>query len=425
LNYFIGWDEKNFAEKLVGEINSDAKIILNHETLTEEMIQAITSYRNINKEKLLETLDKKDIIKRNNDFKEGGYEKLLAEYPELLQTQLHQNKVRNNNQNKRQTIKLRVGNWEKIAGFWEQVSKRYMLKLERLKQNEMETLVDDVLKENIFSNNPISIIKESTAKGDDGNVKLNKGRMIADHQTNIGQLQYGEFIKKLHKRTFIPVHLIHKKISAKLSELPNDKIVTLLNEDSLNQFVRNFKDKFRETFATKYKYTSLDFTAETNIKKNGSFVEELKRGSVGNNDAPDIKDDERNLYEIPLSYDSEIEHDVLKVIPPDHVIVYGKLPRQSIKLPTYTGGTTTPDFVYAVHKKSSDQIELHLVVEIKSENPHTSDKIVTESQKKAFETIGGNIQWRMDISVAEFEKALKNLAGKAPHKNQRPERAME
>jgi type III restriction enzyme len=31
LNYIIGWDEKNFAEKLIGEINRDAKVILNNE----------------------------------------------------------------------------------------------------------------------------------------------------------------------------------------------------------------------------------------------------------------------------------------------------------------------------------------------------------------------------------------------------------
>ena len=106
-------------------------------------------------------------------------------------------------------------------------------------------------------------------------------------------------------------------------------------------------------------------------------------------------------------FDSEIEHEVLKVNPPSSVLVYGKLPRRSIKLPTYTGGTTSPDFVYAI-KKDEQTLQLHLVVETKSDNPRMSDVIAVNSQKEAFKNIQ-NIEWRLSTKVEDFERDLKEL----------------
>ncbi len=107
-------------------------------------------------------------------------------------------------------------------------------------------------------------------------------------------------------------------------------------------------------------------------------------------------------------YDSEIEHEVLKVAPPQNVTVYGKLPRRSIKLPTYTGGTTSPDFVYAIKKDQA--ITLHLVVETKSDNMRMSDEIAVKSQKEAFKSIQ-NIEWRMSTKVEDFVRDLNELKG--------------
>ncbi|MDR0941152.1 MAG: type III restriction-modification system endonuclease [Bacteroidales bacterium] len=417
LNYIIGWDEKDFAQKLVGEINSDAKVVLNKEKLTAEMIKIITDYRKISEEELLEMLDDKGIIKRNNDFKEGGYDKLLADYPELLQTQLQRNKVTAPNmQIKRSPIKLRQDNWRKIAGFWQQVSKRYMLCLERLKPEDFEKLIDDVLAQNIFDLQGSNIVTYGTQADEDGNRVNLVEESRAVYVSRFGLMPYSDFIKKLHKRTFIPIQLLHKKIWAKLSETAianryeKDEINAFINEQSLNRFANAFEKAFQTTFSAKYTYDSLDYSAETSIMKNGSFVAELERGLVGSNDANDVKDNDKNLYDLPLAYDSEIEHEVLKVTPPEQVVVYGKLPKKSIKLPTYTGGTTSPDFVYAIKKPNTEDISLHFVVETKSDNLRLSDQIAIEAQEKAFAAMGGNIEWRMESEVSQFVRDLRKLS---------------
>jgi type III restriction enzyme len=416
LDYIIGWDEKDFARLLVGEINRDAKLTLNREQLSAEMIKIITDCRKISENELLQKLIiEQKIIDFARNYTEGGYDRLLAGYPELLQTQLQRGKVSTNGDTKRPPVQLRPTNWNRIAGFWQQVSRRYMLHFERLPQGEIENLTDEVLKEDIFSVNPVGIVRQSTEKGDDGTVKLVEKRIMAEADTETGQLAYGDFIKKLHGQTLIPVQILHAKIREKLADFVHAKTVEeinkLMNDNSLSRFVSVFQSRFIEAFATKYKYTSLSFNAETSVMKGGGFVKELERGLLGGSDARDIAEDSRNLYDYPLSYDSEIEHEILKIHPPEQVIVYGKLPKKSIKLPTYTGGTTSPDFVYAIRKNNAgDDVALHFVVETKSDNPRLSDRIALETQKKAFEAIGSDIHWQVETDAAAFERDLRKIA---------------
>ncbi|MDR2763382.1 MAG: type III restriction-modification system endonuclease, partial [Planctomycetaceae bacterium] len=192
LNYIIGWDEKDFAEKLISEINQDAKIILNDKILTDEMIKIITDSRHISHNELLEILDKNNIIDRSNNFKENGYEKLLNNYPELLQTQLKHDKITSpSTKNKRTKIKLRSNNWEKIAEFWKLISKRYMIKFERITENDWKELVQTVLNENIFYDNSINITKYSTEKNinetyGNNSLKLTEQNIHANIKTDIG-----------------------------------------------------------------------------------------------------------------------------------------------------------------------------------------------------------------------------------------------
>lgn len=48
----------------------------------------------------------------------------------------------------------------------------------------------------------------------------------------------------------------------------------------------------------------------------------------------------------------------------EEVVVYGKIPRSSISIPTITGENYSPDFMYVVKKKSGAK-ELNIVVETK------------------------------------------------------------
>ncbi|WP_238385416.1 type III restriction-modification system endonuclease [Staphylococcus haemolyticus] len=108
LSFLIGYDEKDFAEKLIGQINSDVDVKLDEEKLTDEMINKIVEFRqqtqpDFNDEALLEHLDEQNLINRKNEFKndveiegikKSGFEWLLELYPEVKASKLKEDKVR-------------------------------------------------------------------------------------------------------------------------------------------------------------------------------------------------------------------------------------------------------------------------------------------------------------------------------------------
>ena len=95
LAFLIGYDERDFAQTLVNQINEDAPIELNHDELTDAMIKLIVEERqksdkSFDKDKLLKDLDAHNVITRSNEFKPdveidgskmSGYEALIYFYP--------------------------------------------------------------------------------------------------------------------------------------------------------------------------------------------------------------------------------------------------------------------------------------------------------------------------------------------------------
>ena len=68
------------------------------------------------------------------------------------------------------------------------------------------------------------------------------------------------------------------------------------------------------------------------------------------------------LYDA-FAYDSPLEKDNVTT-DIEEVVVYGKIPRSSIAIPTITGSMYSPDFMYVV-KKASGEKELNIVIETK------------------------------------------------------------
>ena len=417
LNFIIGYDEKEFAQKLIGEINADAKIILDTHKITDEMIRTICDARNIDKNGLLEKLDNDGIINRSNEFKPGGFEKLVAEYPEL--SKVKQGKITSPGL-KQKKIKLRTENWQKIKDFWQQVSKRYMLCFERLNEGDIESLFGEVLDiDGIFDDNRnISITVNATAQGQEGSVILTQQTITIDNPGKIGALPYNDFVKRISKRTSVPPQTVHKKLWQKLMEfakkgLSKEAINAKINHNTLEKIIAAWHEKFAETFAEKYHYDPLNFTADTSIIKDGSFLQELPYGLIGTNTAADIVSDNRNLYEVPLAYDSEIpEHEILRIAPPQQIIVFGKIPRRAIKVPVYTGGSTTPDFVYAVQQK--DSTHLYILIETKSQDMRNAERIAVLAQQKLFQNLDKvNVKWHLAKTAIEVQNILRELEQKA------------
>ncbi len=413
LNFIIGWDEKEFGKKLVAEINKDANIKLNKEKLTDEMISAICTTKNIDAETLLEKLDEENIIKRNNDFKEGGFDKLVAFCPQILQSNLKNSKVITPFYEKKNKIKLRKNNWKKIEELWKNISKRYMLTLERLSEEEITDLFNQVLENDVFDTNEYITTNILETKKDKLNNEIFYDEIFKETKniTNSGCISYGKFTAQIAKRTSLPIHIIHfclwnKLLSFSKQNLDKNEINNKLNHKSLEAICEKWKELFAETYATRYKYDPLTYNVDTSIYKNGDFANEIEQGLIGSVRANDIKDDERNLYEQPIAFDSSIEHDVEKQSTPMKIKVFGKLPRKAVKVPTYTGGSTTPDFIYV--SENGGNASVTLLVETKAKDLRMNEKRAVKAQEQMFKNIP-NVKWELVQNPEKIYEILRKL----------------
>jgi len=406
LTYIIDYSEKEFAKKLVGEINADGGKI--EGKITDDVLDILVKagYAE-DRNKVFSALLLADIIDR--DGKIIDKDKFFSLLPEESGIKVRNGVITGNEMPPSPKVRLNRKNFNKIRDLWDTVTKRYILKFEKLGKDEIENLLTEIFSNNEYFIDPVTEIKDEYIKKDGQTVSIEAGGYRAV-KSEISIINYGEFLKRLNKRTSLPPAMLHKTFS--LARKGKKTSAELFNTNTLEKIIKAFESEFTERYKQKFTYQSLDYTAQTSLFKDGDFVAELSQKYLGANVAKDVKHDkERYLYDKAV-YDSEIEHEVLKIDPPEQVIVYGKLPRESIKLPTYTGGTTSPDFVYTTRGQKSDDIYLHLVVETKSDNPRLSDNIAVAAQKKAFEYIGSNIKWELVTDVASFYNDLQKLSGK-------------
>ena len=103
-------------------------------------------------------------------------------------------------------------------------------------------------------------------------------------------------------------------------------------------------------------------------------------------------------------YDSQLEKDNItnKVVSNiAEVEVFGKIPRRTVRIPTYADGTYSPDFMYLVKRKDGSQ-QLNLIVETKDKvelDPEENRRI--DCAKKLFE------EMQKQVDNVCFTKQLK------------------
>ena len=112
---------------------------------------------------------------------------------------------------------------------------------------------------------------------------------------------------------------------------------------------------------------------------------------------------EKYLYDT-YAYDSPLEKDNL-LDQVQEVVVYGKIPRSSISIPTITGQSYSPDFMYVV-KKSDGTKTLNIVVETKDVETNSTlrqiEQIKINCAKEFFK------QLTIDGYTVEFHEQINN-----------------
>lgn len=402
LNFVVDESERDFAAQLQGEINSEAvEAILENEEISSTIIEKLKkSGFGANKREITNKLYDMNVI--DDDEKVIDVAKLRSLLPKVRPGKIKKAKP---NQTIK-TVKLKKENWDKIKDFWKKMSARYMIEFERGGvESQLPELFEEILNDKgIFDNNrELSVAIYRTQHGAEA-ITVAENSTSVDNDADLRLLNYNAFIRQISEQTNLPVTLVHKAMVNRLKDKNSETIKKIINDMTCSKIILTWQEKFRELFAQKYKYNALDFRAKTSVMKGDDFVNEIAEGTIGRIPV-NTEVDDRNLFE-KILVDSEIpEADIARIIPDKEIKVFGKIPQRAIQVPTYTGGTTTPDFVFAANNG------LYILVEAKS-NDLRDTEVVSVNAQKDFFGINKKIIWKKVTSKSEVEKLLKEVQDK-------------
>ncbi len=423
LSFLIGYDERDFAQKLVGEINDDSPIKLNQEELTDDMIKLIVKAKQkadpkFNEDQLLDDLDAHNVITRSNKFKDdvafdgqimSGYDALCQLYPELEQeTKVAKDRVRDKNSRDSTTVKLRKQNWQQLKNLWLQLAKRQMIKFDPSVNKDAETVARNVFND---SDNKVFVLQRPQMVHQEvdttsGNAVIKETQ--ADYSTEYLTMNYGKFLKILAKQTDLSVNLLNNLMIKAIKRLRNN--TNYINEKTLGNLIRTFNNQFNERIKTSYSYEPLDFSSSTSIynAKKHEFVDTVPASVLGVYQS-NATSDEKYLYDRPpLRYDSaDPELKILNRSYGPKISVFGKLPKRAIKIPRFDNGTTTPDFIFKIEHGNKP---IYLVIETKAENMRLGDEEIHIIQQKYFDHLKeSGVYYRMATSEQEVHDLINKL----------------
>lgn len=424
LSFLIGYDEKDFADTLVNEINSDVDVQLNEEKLDENTIKLIVKDRQktdpeFNADELRNDLGEHHVIDYSGNFNDeveingkiiSGFEALGELYPIVRQKKVSLDRVRDMQKHPQPTeVELNKENWNKLREIWLKLVRRSMIVFDHSQEDQVDVLAKATFTdEKNYVKQPIQNIRQKVHVESEATINEQK----EDYETlQYETMNYGKFLEQISRATSLQPSVINKYVIEGMKLKNNEKVY--INENTMNNLIKSFNKRFNNFFADLYHYEPLDFNASTSVYdfKKDDFVDKVSAGIIGDHSLIAVEEDGKYLYDRPpLRYDSAdpeleiLEHNYDN----QKITVYGKLPKKAIKIPRYDHGTTTPDFIFKIEKDGEEP--KYLMVETKAENRRESDNQIVKIQEKYFEQLNeSGIYYMMATSDQEVQEKLRRI----------------
>lgn len=403
LNYIVDFTEKDFVKELRKEISSE---ITNLDKITVEQVQEIAKQRNIDYSPLYKKLLIDNIIEPTGEIIDEN--KLLELLPEL-NNGLHKNKIIERNDRDKNTLHIRKDKYEQIRKLWELLNEKYIINYSEFTDEEIENSLLLILEEGVNSSDVIQTERQVlNVSGNTTTIEQQAGLSLSTNK----KLKYNDFLLKLSDLTNIPIINIHNSIVkfSKEHSVTNE----FFNNTVLSKFSMKINDWKADKLFKRFTYQKTDLpvhpTALTN--DDGNIKDTIVLGNIGTTRS-DGTPQERYLYDT-IAYDSDIEKsNIMEQI--QEVVVFGKIPKSSIRIPVANGGTYSPDFMYLVNKVDGSS-ELNLIIESKNYDSDRSlrdnENYKIECAKKLFtklEEEGVNIKFRKQLSTDKVGAIVRNL----------------
>ncbi|BBE31034.1 type III restriction endonuclease EcoPI subunit R [Tepiditoga spiralis] len=412
LNYFVDFTENDFVEKLVNEINEKSGAISREDIpkkLTDKIIKQIVEKYKIDEDDLLEKLDNENVIKRNNDFKKNGFEYIKANYP-LIFEGVDSNKVRKST-DKKKKIKVRVEKYAELKELWEKLNEKVVLEYKIENENEFQKLFVDFLQN--YTPFEVEGVKERTEKIDIENDQVILKEEVAIYGndiTPISTIQYSEFLKLLSDSLNINLKTLHKSFLETKTDINK-----YLNQTTLRLFKQKFNDYLMYKALSKFQIgyqkvaSSIHPTKFTN--KDGKIKTEVNASDIGVFHSDEKVAD--NYFFDEIFFDSELEEENIKENIKE-VIVFTKIPKNSIKIPVAGGKSYSPDFAYVLNFKNGKK-KLYFIVETKNTNEESLRNEEIQKIKHAEKFFGDMVQIKFKTQFSN--KKMANLIQETFDKN--------
>ena len=406
LNYYVDFTEKDFVHKLIGEINKSAREVYSETELEARLLNKITKIYDLSNDEVLEQLDDRNIINRSNKFKDSnGLEEVKKLYPLAFEV-VKDDKVKDGRE-KSNKVSIRLDNYKKLKDLWEKINEKAILSYKIGNEKAYYNLLLEMFnnKKEMFENENIYIKKVDIQVTD--RAKISEVNEITPVIQNRNRMEYNEFLVRISKELNINIKTLHKVFV----ELEAQKAINMTNLYSI-ETIRKIKKIFiyyiLENYVTKeaISYNKIDIdihpTAFTDSTGDPKLVVDASNLGVNSvDDKPPVNYLFKSIY-----YDSELEKDNIQN-PPVNIVVYTKIPKNSIKIPVVGGLSYSPDFAYVVEYENGNQ-KLNLVVETKGKdegNLGVEEKQKIESARMFFETLSKSSKTKINL---EFKPQLKN-----------------
>lgn len=374
LNYIVDFTEKDFADKLVREINGDVmKAGQEHIKLNSDELERVAHLRGMTDSNMLlaELLVKRLVTMNGGDVIviDDKVMEFKNEYPEFEIDSLNINRVIDRNaKGNRDKVKIRKENYMKLDSLWNDLNRKYLMFYQTDIDNEIEKALPGILEEGVFTRMSVSSERSEIEVDSEGAYVVS--------EANVTYLAYGKsipyhlFLKRASKGTGISIEMIHQAIAC-YARTHQGFNKNLINDLTLSQFIGRFRDWKIKHLGGRITYKQANYRVKSTALTNedGSPRDEVVMGRIGRKTDNSITPPEY-LYE-PIAFDSPLERtNILDSIDVAKLVVYGKIPNRSIRIPTIADETYSPDFMYVVEKKDGS-LSMNVVIETKDVNQET------------------------------------------------------
>ncbi len=420
LNYIVDSNEKDFADKLVREINGDISLGAKHIAIPYAELAAMAEAHGTDVNAMVAKLLTEGLASFEGGtltVKDDRVMDFIRQFPEFSANSEAASKVADlNKASNRLMVKVRPENFGKLSRLWAEMNRKYLMFYTKGIDRDIEEALPGILADGVFATATVSSERKElqTSGGTATLASAANATFKAEGRT----MPYNEFLKRANIATAIPIATLHKAV-CRYAESHAAPRAQDFNYTSLANLAARFADWKTRNISGCIRYKQTDYrtkcTALTNA--DGSVRDEVAMGRLGrmtdNSPVPPTY-----LYET-IAFDSDIERrNILEGVDVAEVVVYGKIPSKSICIPTVTGEKYSPDFMYVV-KTGDGRLTLNVVIESKGKAQAT-DLTEKESAKISnarafFEQLsadhpGCKIKFERQISHQKVSEIIEKIA---------------